>query len=128
MRLIHEYKVVLVGIPILVVVIIEHFVEAAVADKAGILVDAEILEGRYPVLLNRRRIDNQNLRVVASVLNEELLGNHRGDDRLAKTNHVGEEETVVADKLLIAFDDSIRLILELVILVRNIEGIVLVNF
>ena len=95
--LVNQHQVVFVGVPIVVVVIVENLRKATIAHKLRVFVDAEILEGGFPVLLHRRRIDHENLRVVTTILNQEFLGNHRGDDRLAKTNHIGEEETIVAN-------------------------------
>ena len=62
-----------------------------------------------------------------SVLYEEFLSNHSGDDRLAETHHIGKEKTVVADEFLIAFHHGICLIVVLCITFGHVEGVVIIN-
>ena len=127
MGLIYQHQVVFVGIPNIIVAIVKHLAQTAVTHKTGIFFEAKILEGGLPVLFYGRWIDHQNLRVFWAILNQELLGNHRGNDRLAETHHICEEETVIAYQLLIALYYGICLIVKLAIALRHIEGVILVD-
>ena len=62
-----------------------------------------------------------------AVLNQELLGNHRGNNCLAETHHICEEETIITYQFLITLNHSICLIVKLAIALRHIEGVILVN-
>ena len=125
--LVNQYQVVFVSIPVVIVVFVKHFCETAVAYKTGIFVDTEILKRSLPVLFNGWRINHEDFGVLRAVLYQELLGNHRSDDRLAKTYYISQKETVVAYQFLIALYHSIRLIVILAIALRHVEGVFLVD-
>ena len=93
--LVDQHQVVFVGIPNVIVAIVKYLAQTAVTHKAGIFFETEVLEGGLPVLFYGRRVDHQNLRMFWTVLNQELLGYHRGDNCLAETHHICEEETII---------------------------------
>ena len=107
-RLIHDDKVVLAFLPE-VALTGDNLVQAAIAHKLSVSLDAEEPESLRPVLLQGRRINHQYIGVSAVRL-DESLGYHRGDDSLAETHHVGKEETVVLHQHLIALYHGIVLI------------------
>ena len=78
-------------------------------------------------MLYSRWIDNKNLGVIPTILNEEFLGYHGGNNSLAKTYYIGKEETIIANEFLIALDNCICLILKFIIAFRHIEWVILVN-
>ena len=127
MGLVNQHQVIFVSIPDVVIVVVKHFRETAIAYKASILFESKVMESRLPVLFYGRRVNNQNLRMFWAVLNQKLLGNHRGNNCLAETHHICEEETVIAYQLLIALYYGICLIVKLAIALRHIEGVILVD-
>ena len=78
-------------------------------------------------MFHRWRIDHKDFSIVAAVLDEELLCNHRGDDRFAETHDIGEEEAIIANQFLVALNHSVHLILKLFIAFGHVKGVVLVN-
>ena len=121
--LVHQDKVILVSIPIIVILFIENLAQTTIADETSVLINTEVFESLLPVMLYGRWVNHQNLCVLIAIVNTELLCNHCSNDSLTKTHNVSEEETIVFEQLLVTLHNGICLIFILVIALWHIKGI-----
>ena len=79
---------------------------------------------RFPVLLYCRWINYKYLSILTPVLNKELFCYHSSDDCFAKTDYICQEESIVAQQLLIAIVYGIYLIVVFLITLRHFAWII----
>ena len=91
---------------------VKHLRETTVRNELGFLIDTEQFECILPVIFQGRRIDHQHIGTLSVGLHKPF-GYHGGNHRLSQTHHIGQEQAIVFHQHLIALDDGILLILQI---------------
>ena len=126
MCLVHQYQIVLISIPIVIVLFIKDLCQTSIGNKFGIFIYAKVFECCFPVLFYCRRIYNKNFCLIASILYQELLCNHGCNNSLTKTNDICKEKSIIPNELLISLHNCIHLVIILGISLRHIKRIVVI--
>ena len=111
MRFINNHQVIL-SLLTEVAFALYDFIQAAIAHKLGVTLDAEKLESVSPVLFQGWRINHQDIGV-SSICFNKSLGNHRGNNGFTQTHHIGKEEAIVLHQHLITLNHGIVLIADI---------------
>ena len=106
---------------LVVVFTFKNFGQTAIGDKLCFFVNAEQLECISPVVFQSRRINNKDIGVFAVSLYKSL-GYHCGNHCLSKTYNIGKEQTVMLHQHLIALNNGIFLIFQILNTIGQLNG------
>ena len=88
MCFVYKHKVIFVGIPNFIVIIIKNLAKTTIRDETSILLNTKVLKCGNPVLLYCRWVNHKNLGIIATIFYQELLGYHGGNNGLSKSHNI----------------------------------------